>query len=98
MGIEYKVITQDDFDWKYVGKTKSSTLNELCDEIEKLDRPRPIIMFEWYGYALLDFHKTTPTIDEYRDVILKYCDSAHYISDDREWEIIKITKSPPSSN
>jgi hypothetical protein len=92
MGIEYKVIVQDDFNWEYIGKTKSNILNELCDEIEKLERARPIIMFEWYGYALLDFHKTTPNLKEYGNLILKYCDSAHFIADDREWEIIKIDK------
>lgn len=80
---------QDDFDWGYVGTNKKKQLSKFEKEFEKI-RFKPTKIAEWYGRVVYDIGKTPPYLEEYRDVIKKYCDSACYWDDNKQWEIHKL--------
>ena len=92
MGIAYTALIQDDFDWNYVGKEKNSVLEEIQKEFETAGRAKPELLGEWYGFMVLDCHKTSVWIDEYKEILLKYCDTAHYWDDNNPYIVNKLTK------
>ena len=90
MGIVYTVILQDDFDWNYVNKNKKEVLKEIQDEFGEAYRTRPELLGEWYGFMVLDCHKTAVWMDEYKNIILRHCDTAHYCDDINPYEWKKL--------
>ena len=94
MGIVYTAILQDDFDWNYIGKDKKKVLKNIQDQFSSLDRARPDLLGEWYGFMVLDCHKTAPWMDEYKAILLANCDTAHYFDDINPYEMKKLSTPP----
>lgn len=90
MGIVYTTLIQDDFDWNYIGKDKKSILKQIQKEFKKIDREPPVLLGEWYGFMVLDCHKTEVWMDEYKVILLRYCDTAHYWDDNNPYEVKKL--------
>ena len=78
MGLVYTAMLQDDFDWGYVGKTKKDAIKEIKNDFKKAAKFEPRVLGEWYGHLVLDCGKFPIYLDEYKDIILKHCDSAFY--------------------
>ncbi|NCC19395.1 MAG: hypothetical protein EOM29_10700 [Bacteroidia bacterium] len=80
---------QDDFNWEYVGTSKKKQLAKFEKEFEKI-RFKPTKIAQWRGIVIYDIDKTPPYIEEYRDIIKKYCDSAWYWDDSGNFKIVEI--------
>lgn len=90
MGLTYTAILQDGFDWAYIGTSKKKYLEKIQASFEALNRAKPELLGEWYGFMVLDFDKTSVWIEEYADIILKNCDTAHYWNNENPYEIKKL--------
>ena len=90
MGLVYTTILQDDFDWKYVGTSKKQRLEEFVKEFGEAGGDTPSLEGQWYGHAVFDLEKTPPYLDKYKNIILKYCDTAIYWNDSTPYNKIKL--------
>jgi hypothetical protein len=91
MGIEYTALLQDDSNWQYVGKSKETVFREIEAAFSAIERPMPELLGSWYGFMVLDCHKTSIWLPEYAKILLKHCDTAHYWDDGNPYEIKKLT-------
>lgn len=90
MGIVYTALLQHDCNWNYVNKDKKAVLKEIQDEFSNADRPRPELLAEWFGFMVLDCHKTAVWMDEYKEILLKHCDTVHYWDDYDPYNVKKL--------
>jgi hypothetical protein len=91
MGTTYQLMLFDDFDWKYVGKDKDSSLKAFAEEFKACSRGWDITEeAKWSKFAVFDLDKQYPLSDERKLVIKKYSDSAWFNRDTSMWEWIKI--------
>lgn len=90
MGLVYTTILQDDFDWGYVGKTKKDVIKAIKKDFKEKAGFYPEIIAGWYGHIVLDCEKFPVYLDEYKDIILKHCDSAIYWHDSEPYKKHKL--------
>lgn len=85
MGTCYKLILGDEFDWGYSETSKEEQLKEFERKyggyIERIA--------EWYGFVVYDVDKQTPYLEERKNIIREYADTAYYIAD-YNFEIVEL--------
>ena len=86
MGVCYKIILLDEFDWKYAGTTKLDRLAAFTKEYQEAGAYCCEYVSQGYGTAVFDVDKCSPYNEKYREVIKKFSDSAYFIAD------IELTK------
>lgn len=90
MGLVYTVILQDDFNWNYVNKTKQDAIKKIKKDFKDKANFEPDILAEWYSHIVLNCEKFPIYLDEYKDIILKNCDSAIYWNDSTSYKKEKL--------
>lgn len=81
MGVCYKLILLDEFNWNYVNTDRDQRLQEFQQEYKDAGAYCCELEHAWYGGALFDVDKCGPYNPKYREVIRKFSDSAYFIDD-----------------
>lgn len=77
MGICYKLILEDEFDWGYSKTSKEEQLKKFESKFERyIER-----VATWYGFVVYDIDKATPYMEDRKKLIREYADRAYYIDD-----------------
>lgn len=77
MGVCYKLILTDEFDWAYLNTSREERLKEFetkyAGYIERIA--------DWYGFVVYNVEKSVPYTPERTSLISEYADRAYYIDD-----------------
>lgn len=77
MGICYKLLLEDEWDWGLSGKTKDEALKEFESKyggyIERIA--------EWHQFVVYNVEKSFPYTDERIKIIREYADRVYYTSE-----------------
>lgn len=76
MGIHYKLILLDDFDWNYANTSKEQVIENFKKDFLEINKHPAYFLTSWDGGMIWDIQKKTP--DFYADMVYKYCDLAYY--------------------
>lgn len=77
MGVCYKLILEDEFDWGYSETSREERLKEFETKYDGyIER-----IADWYGFVVYDVEKSVPYTKERTNLISEYSDRAYYIDD-----------------